>query len=143
MRNSYRERKKCVAVFFLHAWKKEEQAASLCQPRLGPGPTPRCRPRRRRPIYKVAPLTISSTRRAALSPLEASPLIAAHVESGQKKGCEKEQESFTPNSDPVTLGESVLLPENNPVTVNKTPSPHLNQVMEPQLQEVIITCAHL
>uniref|UniRef100_A0A3B5AWQ3 Si:ch211-220f12.4 n=1 Tax=Stegastes partitus TaxID=144197 RepID=A0A3B5AWQ3_9TELE len=43
---------------------------SPCQPRLGPGPTPRRRPRKRRPIYKVAPLTVTSTRRAALSPLE-------------------------------------------------------------------------
>uniref|UniRef100_A0A8D0CVK9 BEN domain containing 7 n=1 Tax=Sander lucioperca TaxID=283035 RepID=A0A8D0CVK9_SANLU len=58
----------------------QTQKASPCQPRLGPGPAPRCRPRKRRPIYKVAPLTVSSTRRAALAPLEASPSIAAPSE---------------------------------------------------------------
>uniref|UniRef100_A0A3B4UTK6 Si:ch211-220f12.4 n=1 Tax=Seriola dumerili TaxID=41447 RepID=A0A3B4UTK6_SERDU len=56
---------------------QQEQTASPCQTRLGPGPAPRRRPRKRRPIYKVAPLTVSSTRRAALTPLEASPPIVA------------------------------------------------------------------
>lgn len=138
MRKIERERKKYICCcHFLACLEKEEQAASLCQPRLGPGPAPRCRPRRRRPIYKAAPLTVSSTRRAALAPLEASPLIAAPAESGQKEECEKEQELSTPNSDPVSSGKSVLPPQNNPVTVNNTPKPHLNPLMEPQLLEVM------
>lgn len=114
---------------------KEEQAASLCQLRP-PGPAPRCRHRRRRLIYKVAPLTVSSTRRAALTPLEASPLIATAAESVQEE-CEKEQESAAPSSDQVSSGLSVLPPESNPVPVNNTANPHLNPLMEPQLLEVM------
>ncbi|XP_022610355.1 BEN domain-containing protein 7 [Seriola dumerili] len=64
---------------------QQEQTASPCQTRLGPGPAPRRRPRKRRPIYKVAPLTVSSTRRAALTPLEASPPIVALAESGKRE----------------------------------------------------------
>lgn len=114
---------------------KEEQAASPCQPRLGPGPAPHCRPRRRRPIYKVAPLTVSSTRRAALAPLEAPPLIAAPAESGQREECEKKHGSCIPSSDPVSSGMCVP-PQNNPLTINNTPNTHLNQLREPPLLEV-------
>ncbi|XP_044048842.1 BEN domain-containing protein 7 isoform X1 [Siniperca chuatsi] len=114
---------------------RQEQAASPCQPRLGPGPAPRCRPRKRRPIYKVTPVTVSSTRSAALTPLEASPLIAAPAESGKREECEKEQDSSTPNSQRVSSEVSVLPPQNNPVTVNNTHNPLLNQLREPQSLE--------
>ncbi|XP_042352790.1 BEN domain-containing protein 7 [Plectropomus leopardus] len=110
---------------------RQEQAASPCQPRLGPGPAPRCRPRKRRPIYK-APLTVSSNRKVALSPLEASPLIAAPAESGKRKECAKEQASTTPNSHPVCSEVSVLPPQNNTVSVNNRPNPLLSQLREPQ-----------
>ncbi len=116
---------------------RQEQAASPCQPRLGPGPAPRCRPRKRRPIYKVAALTVPSTRRAALAPLEASPLTVAPAESGKREECEKEQDSSTPNCHPVSSEVSVLPPQSNPVTVNNTHSPLLNQLREPQSLEVI------
>uniref|UniRef100_A0A3P8S3Y2 BEN domain containing 7 n=1 Tax=Amphiprion percula TaxID=161767 RepID=A0A3P8S3Y2_AMPPE len=47
------ERKKTDAFYlFLASLERQEQTASPCQPRLGPGPTPRRRPRKRRPIYK-------------------------------------------------------------------------------------------
>ncbi|XP_037622987.1 BEN domain-containing protein 7 [Sebastes umbrosus] len=115
---------------------RQEEAASPCQPRLGPGPAPRCRPRKRRPIYKVAPLTVSSARKAALGPLEASPpLLAAPAESGKREECEKERGSSTPNSHPVSSEVSVLPHQKNPVTVNSRHNPLLNQLREPQLLE--------
>lgn len=124
---------------FLASLERQEQAVSPCQPRLGPGPAPRCRPRKRRPIYKVTPLTVSSNRRAALAPLEASPLTVAPAESEKRKECEKEQDSSTPNTHPVSSGVSVLPPQNNPVTANNTHNPLLNQLREPHLLEVMYT----
>ncbi|XP_071357576.1 BEN domain-containing protein 7 isoform X3 [Trachinotus anak] len=112
---------------------RQEQTASPCQPRLSPGPAPCRRPRKRRPIYKVAPLTVSSTRRAALTPLEASPLVVAPVESGKREESEKAQDSSTISSQPSEV--SLLPPQNNPVTVNNTHSPLLNQLREPQSLE--------
>ncbi|XP_010764754.1 BEN domain-containing protein 7 [Notothenia coriiceps] len=114
---------------------RQEEAASPCQPRLVPGPAPRCRPRKRRPIYKVAPLTVSSTRRAALAPLEASPLIAAPLESGKREECEKDQGSSTPNSHPTSSALSVLPPQNSPVIVNNRHNTLLNKLREPHLLE--------
>ncbi|XP_051808553.1 BEN domain-containing protein 7 isoform X2 [Acanthochromis polyacanthus] len=112
---------------------RQEQTASPCQPRLGPGPTPRRRPRKRRPIYKVAPVAVTSARRAALSPLKASPLQAAPAESGKREECEKD--SSTPNIHPISSDVSVLPPQTDPVTVNNTHSPLLNQLKEPQAVE--------
>ncbi|XP_030282411.1 BEN domain-containing protein 7 isoform X2 [Sparus aurata] len=114
---------------------RQELTASPCQPRLCPGPTPRCRPRKRRPIYKVAPLTVSVTKRASPGPPEASPLIAAPAESGKGKDCEKEQDLSTHNSHPGSSGVSVLPPQNKPATVNNTHSTLLNQLREPQSLE--------
>ncbi|XP_063767655.1 BEN domain-containing protein 7 isoform X3 [Eleginops maclovinus] len=114
---------------------RQDEAASPCQPRLVPSPVPRCRPRKRRPIYKVAPLTVSSTRRAALAPLEASPLIAAPAESGKREECEKEQGSSTPNSHPTSSALSVLPRQNNPVIVNNRHNTLLNKLREPHLLE--------
>ncbi|XP_078112171.1 BEN domain-containing protein 7 [Sander vitreus] len=114
---------------------RQEQATSPCQPRLGPGPAPRCRPRKRRPIYKVAPLTVSSTRRAALAPLEASPSIAAPAKSGKSEECEKEHGLSTPNSHPVCSEVSVLPSQKNPVTVNNRHNPVLNQLRGPHSLE--------
>ncbi|XP_035498915.1 BEN domain-containing protein 7 isoform X2 [Scophthalmus maximus] len=113
---------------------RQEQTASPCQPRLGPGPAPRRRPRKRRPIYKVAPLSVSSTRRAALSPLEVSPLIAAPAETGKREESERQQDTTTANTHPMSSEVSVLPPQNNPVTLN-TQSPLLNQLREPQSLE--------
>ncbi|XP_036962909.1 BEN domain-containing protein 7 isoform X3 [Acanthopagrus latus] len=114
---------------------RQELTASPCQPRLCPGPIPRCRPRKRRPIYKVAPLTVSSARRASPGPPETSPLIAAPAETGKGKDCEKEQDSSTHNCHPGSSGVSVLPPQNKPATVNSTHSTLLNQLREPQSLE--------
>lgn len=134
-----RENIMCYCLF-LASLERQELTASPCQPRLCPGPTPRCRPRKRRPIYKVAPLTVSVTKRASPGPPEASPLIAAPAESGKGKDCEKEQDSSTHNSHPGSSGVSVLPPQNKPATVNNTHSTLLNQLREPQSLEVMFTC---
>uniref|UniRef100_A0A3Q3FV76 BEN domain containing 7 n=1 Tax=Kryptolebias marmoratus TaxID=37003 RepID=A0A3Q3FV76_KRYMA len=42
---------------------RQEQAGSTCHPHLGPASTPRRMPPKRRPVYKVAPLSVSNTRR--------------------------------------------------------------------------------
>ncbi|XP_029289937.1 BEN domain-containing protein 7 isoform X3 [Cottoperca gobio] len=117
------------------SFEREEEAASPCKPRLGPGPAPRRRTRKRRPIYKVTPLTVSSTRRAAVAPLEASPPKAAPAESGKREDCEKAQGSSTPNSHSISCEVSVLPPQNNPVTVNNKHKSLLNQLREPQSLE--------
>ncbi|XP_054632222.1 BEN domain-containing protein 7 isoform X2 [Dunckerocampus dactyliophorus] len=53
-----------------------------CQPRLGPGPAPYHRPRKTRPIFKVA-------KRAVASSLEVSPLTAAPTETEKGEECGK------------------------------------------------------
>lgn len=116
---------------------KQERAASPSQPRLGAGPSPRHRPRKRRPIYRMAPLSVFSTRRAGLAPLDASLLKAAPVESVKKRECEK-QDSSTTNNHPISSDIPVPPPQTNPVTVNNT-SPLLNQLRESQALEVIFT----
>uniref|UniRef100_A0A4W6DP68 BEN domain containing 7 n=1 Tax=Lates calcarifer TaxID=8187 RepID=A0A4W6DP68_LATCA len=98
---------------------RQEQTGSPCQPRLGPGPTPRRRPRKRRPIYKVAPLTVSSTRRAALTPLEASPRIAAPAEPGKREESQKERDSPTASSHPISSESEVRLAEDYDVFISK------------------------
>lgn len=114
---------------------KEEQAASLCQ--LRPlGPDPRCRHRRRRLIYKVAPLTVSSTRRPALAVPEASALTAAAGESGQRGECERERESAAPSGDQVSCRVSVPLPHSNPAPDNSTSQLNSTPQMEAQVHEV-------
>lgn len=110
---------------------KEEQTASLRQLRP-PGPDPRCRHRRRRLIYKVAPLTVSSTRRLALAIPEASSLTAAAGDSGQRGECENEQEAAAPSSDQVSCWMSVPPPHSNPAPDKNTS----NLQIEPQVQEV-------
>ncbi|XP_060933184.1 BEN domain-containing protein 7 [Limanda limanda] len=114
---------------------RQEQTASPCQPRLGPGPAPRRRPRKRRPVYKVAPLSVSGTRRAALNPLEASPLIAAPAESGKRQESENQQDASAANRHPVSPEVSVLPPHSNPVAFNNSQSPLLNQLREPRSSE--------
>ncbi|XP_029378286.1 BEN domain-containing protein 7 [Echeneis naucrates] len=96
---------------------RQEQTVSPCQPRLSPGPAPRRRPRKRRPIYKVAPLTVSSARRAALTPPEASPLIVAPAESEETEESEKEQHSSTASTHPNSSEITMLPPQNNPSEV--------------------------
>ncbi|KAM9376083.1 BEN domain-containing protein 7 [Pholidichthys leucotaenia] len=109
---------------------KQEQAASPCQPRLGPGPNIRYRPRKRRPIYRVAPLSVSVTRRAVLT----STPKAVPIESGNGNDCENE-DSCTPNIHPSSTDASVLPPQNDSVTLNKTNSPVLIQQREPHISE--------
>ncbi|XP_026167016.2 BEN domain-containing protein 7 [Mastacembelus armatus] len=111
---------------------RQEQAASPCQLRLGPGPAPRHRPRKKRPIYKVAQLAVSSSRRAALISVDTSRLLVAPAECTKREDSEK---SSTPKSHPLSSEVSVLPPQNNPVTVNNTHSPLLNQFREPQPSE--------
>lgn len=130
--------------FFPASLERQEQAVSPCQPRLGPGPAPRRRPRKRRPIYKVAPLTVSTARRTALIPLDASTPLAAPVPAPVKREeSEKKQDSCSSSSDPISSEGSVLPPQSNPVTVNNTHGLLLNQLKEPQLLEVICTVVHI
>lgn len=120
---------------------EEEQAASQCQ-RRPLGPDPRCRHRRRRSIYKVAPLTVSSARRLALAVPEASALTAGDGESGQEGGCEKEQESAAPSGDRVSCTVSVPPPHSNPAPDSNTSHLNSTQQMEPQVQEVQFGVKH-
>nr|XP_020468431.1 BEN domain-containing protein 7 isoform X2 [Monopterus albus] len=113
---------------------RQEQVVSPCQPRLGPGPDARHRPRKKRPFYKVVPLTGSGTRRAALVPPEASSLTAVPAESGKREELEKEQDSSTP-SHSISSDVSTLPRQNNPVTINNTHSPHLKRLKEPRSLE--------
>ena len=118
---------------------RQEQAASPCQPRLGLGSTPRHMHRKRRPIYRVATLSASSTKKAAFFPPGASALKAAGAapaESEKREECEK-QDSSEPNMHPISSDVSVLLPQNDPVTVSNIHNPLLNQMREPQTLEVI------
>ncbi|CAJ1056902.1 BEN domain-containing protein 7 [Xyrichtys novacula] len=110
---------------------RHEHAASPCQPRLGQGPPPRCRPRKRRPIYKVAPLAVSATRRAATAPLEASLYRIAPLADEERDGRVKEESLVTPNH-PIRR-EVAVLP--SPLPVNNKHGPLLNPVREPQLLE--------
>lgn len=114
---------------------KEEQTASLCQLRP-PGPDPRCRHRRRRLIYKVAPLTVSSTRRLALAIPEAASLTAAAGECGQRGECEREREAAAPGSDQVSCRMSVPPPHSSPAPDNNTSNLNSTPQIEPQGQEV-------
>ncbi|XP_062277471.1 BEN domain-containing protein 7 [Scomber scombrus] len=109
---------------------RQEQAASPCQPRLGPGPAPRRRPRKRRPIYKVAPLTVCSTRRSGLSTVEASPLTVTPAESGKREDDDKD--SNTTNSHPISYEVLGQPPQKNVVTVNNTHNSLLSQRRTPQ-----------
>ncbi|XP_039471280.1 BEN domain-containing protein 7 isoform X1 [Oreochromis aureus] len=112
---------------------RQERAAPPSQPRLGAGPSPRHRPRKRRPIYRMTPLSVFSTRRAGLAPLDASLLKAAPMESVKRRECEK-QDSSTPNNHPISSDIPVPPPQTNPVTINNTP-PLLNQLRESQALE--------
>ncbi|KAM3609389.1 uncharacterized protein V6R79_013958 [Siganus canaliculatus] len=113
------------------SFERQELAASSCQLRLGPGPATHHRARRRRPIYRVAPLTVCSSGKDTLKPLVVSPLTAAPAESRKSKECEKEQDS----SNPPVPGICVPPTHNNPKTVNNKDSLHLHQLKESQLSE--------
>lgn len=126
-----------MLLCLLASLERQEQAVSPCQPRLSPGPAPRRRPRKRRPIYKAAPLTVSAARRAALIPLEASPLIALHAQTKKGDESEKKQEPCSHSRHPIASEGSVVTPQNNPETGNSTDSPVLSQLREAQLSEVI------
>lgn len=83
----------------------------------------------------MTPLSVCSARRAGLTPLDASLLNAAPVESVKRGECEK-QDSSACNNQPISSDVAILPPQTNPVTVNST-SPLLNQLREPQALEVI------
>lgn len=114
---------------------QEEQTASLCQLRP-PGPDPRCRHRRRRLIYKVAPLTVSSTRRLALAIPEAASLAAAAGECGQRGESEREREAAAPASDQVPCRMSVPPPHSSPAPDSNTSNLNSTPQTEPHGQEV-------
>lgn len=120
--------------FFLASLERQEQAASPCQPRLGPGPAPRRRPHKKRPIYKVAPLIVSTTKRAAPVTL---PLTAAPAESRNKEESEKKQDLRSLNNNRISSEVPVLPPQHNPVTVSSTSVSLLNQLRESSQLEVI------
>ncbi|KAK2842156.1 hypothetical protein Q5P01_012356 [Channa striata] len=113
---------------------RQEQAGLPCQPRLGPGPTPHRRPRKRRPVYKVAPLIVSTARRATPKSPEVSSPAAVPTESGKREESEKKKDSCSPINHPISSEVSVP-PQNTPVSVNNTHSPLLNQLREPQSLE--------
>lgn len=115
---------------FLASLDRQEQTTSPCQPRLSAGPAPRRRPRKRRPIYKVAPLSVSSTRRAI------NPLKAVATESGKSVECEKQQDASTPNSHQFSSIVTVLPSQNDSVTGNNTHNSVLNHLREPPTLEV-------
>lgn len=83
----------------------------------------------------MAPLSVSSSRKAALTSIEASLLIPAPAGPGKKEECEKEQDS-TISSHPGSTGASVLPPQNNPANVNNAQTSLLSQLRDPQLLEV-------
>ncbi|XP_024859556.1 BEN domain-containing protein 7 [Kryptolebias marmoratus] len=104
---------------------RQEQAGSTCHPHLGPASTPRRMPPKRRPVYKVAPLSVSNTRRVT-SLLGASAPKAGPTESGRREDSEK-LDSSTLSMHSVSCDVSVL-----PHQVGNTPSPPLNQPREHQ-----------
>ncbi|XP_041851880.1 BEN domain-containing protein 7 [Melanotaenia boesemani] len=112
---------------------RQEQTASPCQPRLGPSSTSRHMPRKRRPVYKVAQLSVSSTRRAALSTEGTSTLKAAPTESEKREECEK-LDSSTANVHPISCDVSTFPAQNDPVA-QSTLNPLLNQFQESQALE--------
>uniref|UniRef100_A0A8C7XH71 Si:ch211-220f12.4 n=1 Tax=Oryzias sinensis TaxID=183150 RepID=A0A8C7XH71_9TELE len=67
-----------------------QKATPVCQPRFSLGSTPRSLHRKRRSYYRVAPLTVSSSKKVALSPVESSAHQAAPpAESAKREKCEK------------------------------------------------------
>lgn len=127
---------------FLASLERQEQTASSCQPRLGSGPAPCRRPRKRRPIYKVAPLSVSSIRRSGLSTVGESPLIVTPAESGKREDDDKDQNSNIPNSHPLSSEVLLQPPHKNSVTVNNTHSSlqFSNQRREPHATEEQVIC---
>ncbi|KAM8891884.1 BEN domain-containing protein 7 isoform 2-T2 [Spinachia spinachia] len=109
-------------------------AASSGQPRLGAGPSPRCRSRKRRPFYKAAPLNVSRPRRGAFGPLQAPPLTALHAEFVKGEEHEKEQGS---SSLPVSPEVSVLPPQEDPVAINNIHNPLLKQLKEQSFESEV------
>ncbi|XP_056138484.1 BEN domain-containing protein 7 [Lampris incognitus] len=107
---------------------KQEQPVQSGQPRLVSGSTPRRRPRKRRTIYKTAPLSASS-RRASVAPLAPSLLIAAPLECKRKEDEEKESDFSTVDS--VASEVSTLPAQNNPAAATDTHRPPLSHVKGP------------
>lgn len=112
---------------------KQEQAVSPGQPHLS-GPAPRHRPFKRRPVYRVPPLTVSSVRRAVTS-AEASPTIAAPAESGNGHECDKEPEVAGVHSFSSEAAVVALPPQDNPETSNNAHTSLLNQPRKPPASE--------
>uniref|UniRef100_A0A3Q2PY42 Si:ch211-220f12.4 n=1 Tax=Fundulus heteroclitus TaxID=8078 RepID=A0A3Q2PY42_FUNHE len=82
-----------------------EHVRSSCQPHIAVG-SAQCRvSQKRRPIYKVAPLSVCSTRRTGLSSLGASPLKAKPTEAAKKEEHEKLDSSKISCDSDVRLAE--------------------------------------
>ncbi|KAM9753753.1 BEN domain-containing protein 7 [Menidia menidia] len=116
------------------SFERQEQVASSCQPRLGPTSASRFMPRKRRPMYKMAPLSVFNNRRSTLSSLGASGPKAAPAESVKSAECEK-LDSSTPDMHPVSCDVSMLPSQKYPATACDTQNPFLNKLWEPQVLE--------
>uniref|UniRef100_A0A8C7XI23 Si:ch211-220f12.4 n=1 Tax=Oryzias sinensis TaxID=183150 RepID=A0A8C7XI23_9TELE len=99
-----------------------QKATPVCQPRFSLGSTPRSLHRKRRSYYRVAPLTVSSSKKVALSPVESSAHQAAPpAESAKREKCEKLDSSVL-NMHPISpdiSGHEVRLAEEYDVFISK------------------------
>ncbi|KAM4553308.1 BEN domain-containing protein 7 [Fundulus diaphanus] len=108
---------------------RREHVKSSCQPHIAVGSAP-CRiSQKRRPIYKVAPLSVCGTRRTGLSSLGASPLKAKPTEAAKKEEHEKL------DSSKISCDVSELPPQKSPAVDSGTHSPLLNQLRGHQALE--------
>uniref|UniRef100_A0A3P9JD20 Si:ch211-220f12.4 n=1 Tax=Oryzias latipes TaxID=8090 RepID=A0A3P9JD20_ORYLA len=114
---------------------KHQQATPVCQPRFSLGSTPRSRHRKRRSYYRVVPLTVSSSKKVALSPVESSAHQAAPpAESAKREKCEKLDSSVL-NMHPISPDISAQSQQNDSGIVSKIHNPTLNQPKETQASE--------
>ncbi|KAM4733540.1 BEN domain-containing protein 7 [Anableps anableps] len=104
-------------------FKRREHAKSSCQPHISLGSAPR-RISQKRPIYKVAPLTVCGTGGTALLSPGGSALKTTPLETAKKKDCEKLDSSM------ISCDVSEPPPKNNQVADSGTHSPLLNQLGE-------------
>ncbi|XP_013884352.1 BEN domain-containing protein 7 isoform X2 [Austrofundulus limnaeus] len=107
---------------------RQEQAGPPCHPHLSPASTPRRRPPKIRPVYKVTPL--SNTRRLN-TPLGASAPKTGPTESGRREDGEK-LDSSPLNMHSVPCDVSVLPPHNPPLS---QPREHQGSESEVRLAE--------
>ncbi|XP_064807828.1 BEN domain-containing protein 7 isoform X4 [Oncorhynchus masou masou] len=119
---------------------KQEHRAPPCPP--CPVPTaPRRRPRKRRPVHKVAPLSAPS-KRAAVPPLPPSSPACVPLESGGRRergSRELERPVHTPappsTSTSPELSIQTLSMQNKPIPGDDTHNPNYRQPKAPQSSE--------